>query len=101
MPTRNRGRDADSAARRALPRHGRVARTAGVSPPPVDWRAVLELPLFRDVAPAALAAVAAHLRVEEHPKGAWLFRRGDPGDALYVVMSGLVLLERELDGRRQ
>jgi len=61
----------------------------------------LALPLFRGVAADTVAAVSEHLRTEEYQRGAWLFRHGDPGDALYVVLSGLVILERELEGRRQ
>ena len=62
---------------------------------------ILALRLFRGLSTDTVAAVVAHLGTEWHPRGTRLFRHGDPGDALYVVLSGQVILERELEGRRQ
>jgi predicted acylesterase/phospholipase RssA len=72
-----------------------------VSAPRIDAREILGLPLFRGVAADALTTIATHLRVEEHPKDAWLFRQGDSGDVLYVVLSGMVMLENEIEGQRR
>jgi NTE family protein len=59
----------------------------------LDASAILELPLFAGLTPADLAGLDAHLAAEGHARGTYLFRRGDIGDALYVVVSGQVALE--------
>src|SRR6266446_9410808 len=58
-----------------------------------DAEALLDLQLFSGLTAAELAGLEAHLTTEHHPRGTWLFRRGDFGDALYVVISGQVALE--------
>lgn len=72
-----------------------------MSVPPLDVDEVLALPLFRGVDADSLVAVEAYLGVETHDRGFVLFRQGDPGESLFVVLSGQVALEREYDGRRQ
>ena len=59
----------------------------------LDPQALLDLPLFSGLAPAELAGLEAHLATEQHPRGTYLFHRGDFGDVLYVVLSGQVALE--------
>lgn len=49
-----------------------------------------EVPLFKLLDEGARAALAARLERITAPAGKTLFSRGDPGDALYVVMSGEV-----------
>src|SRR2546428_13174964 len=61
--------------------------------PALDAEALLDLPLFSGLTAAELAGLEAHLATEQHPRGTYLFRRGDFGDALYVVISGQVALE--------
>ena len=61
--------------------------------PALDAEALLDLPLFSGLTAAELAGLEAHLATEQHPRGTNLFRRGDFGDALYVVISGQVALE--------
>jgi CRP/FNR family cyclic AMP-dependent transcriptional regulator len=51
-----------------------------------------EVPLFALLDPAKRAFLAARLERVEAPAGKTLFLRGDPGDALYVVCSGVVEL---------
>ena len=59
----------------------------------LDIRALLDLPLFSGLTSAELAGLEGQLVTERHPRGAYLFRRGDFGDALYVLLSGQVALE--------
>src|SRR5205809_2722833 len=61
--------------------------------PALDAEALLDLPLFSGLTAAELAGLEAHLATEHHPRGTYLFRRGDFGDALYVVINGQVALE--------
>lgn len=46
--------------------------------------------LFSEVAPEDLMGLARSARVERHNKGTVLFRAGDPGTALYLVIDGRV-----------
>jgi CRP-like cAMP-binding protein len=72
-----------------------------VSATRIDVDEILALRLFRGLDADAVAAVGMHLCVEERDRGVRVFRHGEPGDALYVVLSGQVALEREYDGQRQ
>ena len=49
---------------------------------------VAGLALFRDLDAGQRAAVAAHMRRREVPRGEALVREGDPSDALFVVLHG-------------
>jgi len=64
----------------------------------LDTQALLALPLFSGLLTSELAGLEANLTTEHHPPGAYLFRRGDFGDALYVVVSGQIALEHRLAG---
>src|SRR5208282_852779 len=55
--------------------------------------------LFRDLVPDQLWEVAARLKALSLPKGATLYSRGDPGDALYLITSGQVRLLGERSGQ--
>lgn len=46
--------------------------------------------LFRELDSRALTAVAAHARWLELPSGAFVYRRGESGDALYLIANGRV-----------
>jgi HEAT repeat protein len=48
------------------------------------------VPLFSDLAPADLKHVAALATERRYPDGATIVRQGDPGDDLYIVVSGEV-----------
>lgn len=65
-----------------------------VSPQTIaDWlgRSVL----FRDLPPAELAAVAAAVKPEEHKRGSFVVREGEPGEKLYIVLSGRLEVRRD------
>lgn len=65
-----------------------------VSPQTIaDWlgRTVL----FRDLPGAELAAVAAVVKPEEHKRGSFVVREGEPGEKLYIVLSGRLEVRRD------
>ena len=51
--------------------------------------------LFRDLSPADLEAVAAAVKPEEHKRGSFVVKEGEPGAKLYVVLSGRVEIRRD------
>src|SRR4051812_45772045 len=56
--------------------------------------------LFRSVGPEAAAALAAEFDTVDAERGTVLFAEGDPGDRLYLLLSGKVKLSRRSrDGR--
>lgn len=61
---------------------------------------VRRAPLFRGVGDTAARALLASMVRVDVPKGSVLFREGDEGDRLYVIVSGTVKLgRRAADGR--
>src|SRR5262249_21737621 len=48
------------------------------------------VPLFADLEPAALAALAKDAQVVSYPVGETIIREGDAADALYVIVKGAV-----------
>ena len=54
--------------------------------------------LFGGLAPEAIAQIAAIAVEEGHPRGTTLFRHGDPGDRLYIIISGKIRISREIPG---
>ncbi len=55
-----------------------------------NWDLVRQVPLFRDIGPGTVADLAALLRPRELPARAVLWRRGDPGESMYFIVSGEV-----------
>lgn len=99
-------RDALAPRPPALRRSTAPARPAvvAVSQPPAPnltaTSALARTPIFAGVSPKILERLVARASVVSLPAGAWLFRQGDPGDALYVVAAGRleVVIEDEPDG---
>ena len=54
----------------------------------MDESVFLMIPLFKDIPPVDLVKMADELPVEMYEAGQYLFRDGDPGEKLYVVMDG-------------
>jgi 1-acyl-sn-glycerol-3-phosphate acyltransferase len=48
------------------------------------------IPFFRNLTAAALDAVAAQLQPERHVRGEVVFREGEPGEKMYLVVAGQV-----------
>jgi CRP/FNR family transcriptional regulator, cyclic AMP receptor protein len=57
---------------------------------PADAALLAEVPFFALLDEAERATLAAQMEVVRQPKGHVLFTVGDPGDALYVIRSGIV-----------
>jgi CRP/FNR family transcriptional regulator, cyclic AMP receptor protein len=53
------------------------------------------VPLFRDLTPPELDLLVALGRVVAFPKDMVIFREGDPGEALYVVVQGAVRIAKQ------
>ena len=56
------------------------------------------MPLFAEVSPAQVKALAAKLTPESYPAGTPITRQGDEGDKFYLVKSGTVQVLRRFDG---
>lgn len=57
-----------------------------------------EIDMFRGLKPVALERIARVAVEESHPRGAIIFRHGDPGDKLYLILEGKVRISREMPG---
>ncbi len=55
------------------------------------------MPLFRDLDAADLATLAATVRTRRYARGEVIFHRGDPGDALHIVLTGRVKISSPSD----
>jgi CRP/FNR family cyclic AMP-dependent transcriptional regulator len=68
-----------------------VPRPARIPVDPAALRAALErVPLFRDLGPEELDALASVVAIRRYRRGEVIFRQDDPGDALHVVLAGRV-----------
>jgi len=54
----------------------------------VTWRLIAKLPLFADLDAAVIASVARLLQPRAMPKDSIIVRKGEPGHAMYFVVSG-------------
>ncbi len=55
---------------------------------------ILICPLFRDLDPAQLARILAIGETKGYRREQVIFREGDPGDGLFIVISGTVRISR-------
>jgi voltage-gated potassium channel len=55
-----------------------------------NWGLIKQVPIFREIGSAAIADLAGLLRAREIPARTVLCRRGDPGNAMYFIVSGMV-----------
>lgn len=73
------------------------------APPPVEDALPVpvlpEIPLFSDLSRDAFVQLARDLVRREVRAGEQVVRQGEPGRALFVVVSGKLRVEREADGR--
>src|SRR5262245_15898386 len=60
--------------------------------------ALSKVELFRGLAPQGLERVATIATEESHGLGQILFREGEVGDKLYVVLEGKVRISRQIAG---
>lgn len=70
----------------------------GKTPPP-EWAEMLaKSELFKGLSKASLERLAAVGQEEAYPRDAPIFNQGDPGDRLYLVLSGAVRVSRSVPG---
>jgi CRP-like cAMP-binding protein len=62
-------------------------------------RFLREVRLFRDFSAADLSALAASLRERSLRRGQVLFREGDPGEELFLVRAGVVVVSKAVTGK--
>ena len=56
--------------------------------------------IFQGVEPSAVAALTNQLQPVDFPRGHVIFHEGEPGDRLYIILSGKVKVgRRSADGR--
>ena len=56
--------------------------------------------IFQGVEPSAVAALTKQLQPVDFPRGHVIFHEGEPGDRLYIILSGKVKVgRRSPDGR--
>ncbi|HEX9441717.1 MAG TPA: cyclic nucleotide-binding domain-containing protein [Roseiflexaceae bacterium] len=53
------------------------------------------VPLFSRLSPLERAGIAGLLQPQQYPRGVAIIHEGEPGDALYLIESGQVVVERE------
>ena len=58
-----------------------------------------QVPIFKDVDEQVLIALWPSLRERRLRKGEVIFREGDPGDELFVIFSGSVVVSKPVTGR--
>ena len=78
--------DGDEDAFAALPDEAVTAAGGGE----VLEQQLRAIPFFRNLPAGALDAVAAQLQPEHHTPGDVVFRQGEPGETMYLVVSGRV-----------
>ncbi len=56
------------------------------------------MPLFDGLLPAHLRRIGSLTEVRDMPKNEAVFHHGDPGDGLYLVLSGAIRISRNVSG---
>ena len=68
-------------------------------PPRPDLAFVRKVPLFKDVDEPTLNALWPRLHERKLRRGEVLFRAGDPGDELFLIYSGSIVVSKPVTGR--
>lgn len=68
-------------------------------PPRPDLAFVRKVPLFKDVDEPTLNALWPRLQERKLRRGEVLFRAGDPGDELFLIYSGSIVVSKPVTGR--
>ena len=66
---------------------------------PADISFLRQIDLLRDLDEAQLVALWPRLRERRLRKGEVLFREGDPGEELFFIRSGIILVSKQVSGR--
>jgi CRP/FNR family transcriptional regulator, cyclic AMP receptor protein len=66
--------------------------------PDTDIQSILQSCQFLEqISPEHLATIADFCTIDEYPAGEFVFRQGDFGEDLYIVVDGYIFLERAMD----
>jgi CRP-like cAMP-binding protein len=68
------------------------------NPGPSVVEALSKIHLFEGIAPTGLRRIAEIATEETHRLGQYIFREGESGNALYLIMEGKVRISREVSG---
>jgi len=66
---------------------------------PADIAFLRQIDLLRDLDEAQLTALWPRLRERRLRKGEVLFREGDPGEEMFFIRSGAILVSKKVSGR--
>ena len=75
-----------------------MAETEPAQPGTDVQQALSNINLFSGIAPAGLERIAGIAREESHRKNDVIFREGDVGDQLYLILEGKVRISRQVQG---
>lgn len=64
-----------------------------------DLYFLIEFPIFREFEAGDVDALASACELLSMPKGASVCREGDPGDAMFIVKSGVLDVSRSVGGK--
>jgi CRP/FNR family cyclic AMP-dependent transcriptional regulator len=64
-----------------------------------DLYFLIEFPIFRDFDGDDIDALAKACEVLDLPTGAQVVKEGDPGDALFIVQTGVLEVSRQIEGK--
>ncbi len=64
----------------------------------MDEALLRHCPLFASLRPDQMAKVAALAQAREVPAGSYVFREGEAGDAMFVVLDGSVRISKMVEG---
>lgn len=63
-----------------------------------DMQKTLQSSRFlKDISPEHLETIVTLCNIDEYKAGAYIFRQGDLGEDLYIIVNGYVFLERTMD----
>ena len=66
---------------------------------PADIAFLRQIDLFRDLGEEQLVALWPRLRERRLRKGEVLFREGDPGEEMFFIRTGVILVSKKVSGR--
>ena len=75
-------------------KHGGVAGQRSKPVTAIDVRVMTEAAILRCIEPGAAAALIKQLHPSEFRAGQMIFAQGDPGDWVYIIVSGNCAMER-------
>ena len=66
----------------------------------VDTEFLKNVELFKSLSDEEIEEVSQSISSEHYSQGSVIIEEGTPGDSLYILQSGTVIIERERDGAK-